>query len=314
MDIIKEVVMYDVAIIGSGPAGLTAAIYTSRSDLKTVVFEGMSPGGQLMITTEVENFPAFPEGIQGPELMKRMKEQAEKFKAEIKSGYITEVEFAESPFTISAGSEKVTAKTVIIATGSTARWLGIDSESKLRGKGVSACATCDGFFFKDKEIAVIGGGDSAIEEASFLTRFASKVTIIHRRDELRASEAMQKKAFENEKIEFAWDSVIEEILDVSKDKVTGIIIKNVKTGETKTLPVEGVFLAIGYDPATDIFKGKIELDEKSYIVTKENTQTSVPGIFAAGDVRDHLYRQGITAAGDGCMAAIDAYRWLGGIK
>jgi thioredoxin reductase (NADPH) len=306
--------MYDVAIIGSGPAGLTAAIYTSRSELKTIVFEGMSPGGQLMITTEVDNFPSYPEGIQGPELMKKMKEQATKFKTEIKPGYITEVDFKKSPFTISTGSDEVTAKTVIIATGSTARWLGIDSETKLRGKGVSACATCDGFFFKDKEIAVIGGGDSAIEEASFLTNFASKVTIIHRRDELRASEAMQQKAFDNKKIELVWDSVVEEILDVSEDKVTGVILKNIKTGETKTLPVEGVFLAIGYDPATEIFKGKIELDKKNYIVTKENTQTSVPGVFAAGDVRDHLYRQAITAAGDGCMAAIDVYRWLGGTK
>ena len=306
--------MYDVAIIGSGPAGLTAAIYTSRSDLKTIVFEGMNPGGQLMITTEVDNFPAFPEGLQGPELMERMKEQAKKFNTEIKSGYITEVDFKESPFTISTGTDEVTAKTVIIATGSTARWLGIDSETKLRGKGVSACATCDGFFFKDKEIAVIGGGDSAIEEATFLTRFASKVTIIHRRDELRASESMQQRAFDNKKIELVWDSVVEEILDVSKDIVTGITLKNVKTNEIKTLPVEGVFLAIGYDPATEIFQGKIELDKKKYIVTKENTQTSVPGVFAAGDVHDHLYRQAITAAGDGCMAAIDVYRWLGGIK
>ncbi|MDZ7859418.1 MAG: thioredoxin-disulfide reductase [Candidatus Krumholzibacteriota bacterium] len=306
--------MYDVAIIGSGPAGLTAAIYTSRSEMKTVVFEGMSPGGQLMITTEVENFPGFPEGVQGPELMEKMKEQASKFKAEINPGYITEVEFNESPFVIKSGSDEVTAKTVIIATGSTARWLGIDSESKLRGKGVSACATCDGFFFKDRDIAVVGGGDSAIEEADFLTRFASKVTIIHRRDELRASEAMQKKAFDNEKIDIAWNSTVEEILDVSKDKVTGIKLKNVKTDEKRILPVEGVFLAIGYDPATDIFKGKIEMDKKNYIVTKENTQTSVPGVFAAGDVRDFKYRQAVTAAGDGCMAAIDAYRWLGGTK
>jgi len=304
--------MHDVAIIGSGPAGLTAAIYTSRAGLETVVFEGMAPGGQLMITTEVENFPAFPEGIQGPELMSRMKQQAEKFGGEIVSGEVTEVEFGSQPFSIRVGSKEFEARAVIIATGSSSRWLGLESEQKLRGKGVSACATCDGFFFKDKEIAVVGGGDAAIEEATFLTRFASKVTVIHRRDELRASKAMREKAHSNKKIEFAWDSVVEDILDVGKNKVTAVVLKNVKTNETRELPVEGVFVAIGHEPATDVFKGKVELDDHGYVVVKDNTRTSVPGVFAAGDVKDPLYRQAISAAGSGCMAAIDAFKFLEG--
>ncbi len=304
--------MHDVAIIGSGPAGLTAAIYTSRAGLETVVFEGMAPGGQLMITTEVENFPAFPEGIQGPELMSRMKQQAEKFGVEIVSGEVTEVEFGSQPFSIRVGSKEFEARAVIIATGSSSRWLGLESEQKLRGKGVSACATCDGFFFKDKEIAVVGGGDAAIEEATFLTRFASKVTVIHRRDELRASKAMREKAHSNKKIEFAWDSVVEDILDVGKNKVTAVVLKNVKTNETRELPVEGVFVAIGHEPATDVFKGKVELDDHGYVVVKDNTRTSVPGVFAAGDVKDPLYRQAISAAGSGCMAAIDAFKFLEG--
>ncbi len=304
--------MHDVAIIGSGPAGLTAAIYTARAGLGTVVFEGMAPGGQLMITTEVENFPAFPEGIQGPELMARIKQQAEKFGVEIVSGEVNSVELDSQPFIIETGSKKFEAKAVIIATGSSSRWLGLESEQKLRGKGVSACATCDGFFFKDKEIAVVGGGDAAIEEATFLTRFASKVTVIHRRDELRASKAMQEKALSNKKIEFAWDSIVEDILDVGKNKVTAVVLKNVKTNETSELPVEGVFVAIGHEPATDVFKGKVELDDHGYIVVKDNTRTSVPGVFAAGDVKDPRYRQAISAAGSGCMAAIDAFKFIEG--
>ncbi len=304
--------MHDVAIIGSGPAGLTASIYTSRAGLGTIVFEGMAPGGQLMITTEVENFPAFPDGIQGPELMARIKQQAEKFGVEIVSGEVNSVELNSKPFIIETGSKKFEAKTVIIATGSSSRWLGLESEQKLRGKGVSACATCDGFFFKDKEIAVVGGGDAAIEEATFLTRFASKVTVIHRRDELRASKAMQEKALSNEKIEFAWDSIVEDILDVGQNKVTAVVLKNVKTNETSELPVEGVFVAIGHNPATEIFKGKIELDDHGYVVVKDNTRTSVPGVFAAGDVKDPRYRQAISAAGSGCMAAIDAFKFIEG--
>lgn len=304
--------MHDVAIIGSGPAGLTAAIYTCRAGLDTVVFEGLAAGGQLMITTEVENFPAFPEGILGPELMAKIKQQAERFGAEIVSSEVISVGIDSKPFVIETSSKKFEAKTIIIATGSSSRWLGLESEAKLRGKGVSACATCDGFFFTDKEIAVVGGGDAAIEEATFLTRFAKKVTIIHRRDELRASKAMQEKALSNEKIEFAWDSVVEDILDVGQNKVTAVVLKNVKTNEIRELPVEGVFVAIGHTPATKIFEGKIELDEKGYIVTKSGTRTSVPGVFAAGDVQDPRYRQAISAAGSGCMAAIDVFKYIEG--
>jgi thioredoxin reductase (NADPH) len=304
--------MHDVAIIGSGPAGYTAAIYAARAGLGTIVFEGMAPGGQLMITTDVENFPAFPDGIQGPELMARMKQQAEKFGVEIVSGEVRSVGFDSRPFTIETGSKKFEARTVIIATGSSSRWIGLESEQKLRGKGVSGCATCDGFFFKDKEIAVVGGGDAAIEEATFLTRFASKVTVIHRRDELRASKAMQEKALSNKKIAFAWNSVVEDILDVGKNKVTAVVLKNVKTNEMSELPVEGVFVAIGHEPATEIFKGKLELDDRGYIVVKDNTRTSVPGVFAAGDVKDPRYRQAISAAGSGCMAAIDAFKFIEG--
>jgi thioredoxin reductase (NADPH) len=290
--------MYDVIIIGSGPAGLTAAIYTSRSELSTLVIEGMSAGGQLMITSDVENFPGFPEGIQGPQLIGKMREQAAKFGAEFKLGDVTAVELEKQPFTLTLGSETIETRSIIIATGATARWLGLDAETKLRGKGVSACATCDGFFFQDKLVAVVGGGDAAVEEAVFLTRFAKKVTLVHRRDELRAGKAMQKKAFESDKLEFAWDSVIEDILGVDEGKVTGLLLKNVKTDETRELKVDGVFVAIGHDPATGLFKGTIDLDEKGYIVTTKNTRTSVAGVFAAGDVQDTRYRQAISAAGE----------------
>jgi thioredoxin reductase (NADPH) len=304
--------MYDVAIIGSGPAGLTAAIYSCRAELKTAVIEGMEAGGQLMITSTVENFPAFPDGIQGPELMDRIKKQAARFGAEMIPGEVKQADLDSKPFVLTVGSKKIEARSIVIATGSSSRWLGLESEIKLRGKGVSACATCDGFFFTGKEIAVVGGGDAAIEEATFLTRFASKVTVIHRRDELRAGKAMQKAAFDNEKIEFIWDSVVEDILDVDANKVTAVRLKNVKTGETTDLPVEGVFIAIGHDPATAVFKGKIDLDDHGYIITTENTKTSVPGVFAAGDVQDARYRQAISAAGSGCMAAIDALKYLEG--
>lgn len=304
--------MYDVAIIGSGPAGLTAAIYTCRADLSTLVIDGMSPGGQLMITSEVENFPGFPDGIQGPELMSLMRKQAERFGAEFRPGELEEIETGSQPFRLEVGGATVESRSVIIASGSSARWLGLESEAALRGKGVSGCATCDGFFFTGKTVAVVGGGDAAAEEANFLTRFAGKVYLIHRRDELRASKAMQHKVTQNPKIEPVWDSVVEEILDVSQGKVTAVALRNVKTGQAKELPLDGVFVAIGHEPATGPFKGKIELDEKGYVVAKVNTMTSVPGIFVAGDVGDTRYKQAISAAGMGCRAAIDALKFLEG--
>jgi thioredoxin reductase (NADPH) len=302
--------MYNIAIFGSGPAGLTAALYTCRAGVKTMLVDGPSPGGQLMITTGVENFPGFPEGVQGPELMANMRKQVEKFGVEFIPGMVTDVDFDERPFKFSVSSETFEAESIIIATGSSARWLGLDSEEKLKGKGVSACATCDGFFFADREVAVVGGGDSAMEEALFLTRFAKKVTVIHRRDQLRASKAMQEKAIKNEKIEFEWDSVVEEILDVDAGKVTAVVLKNVKTGQQKELPLDGVFLAIGHTPATEAFRGKLELDKKGYIVAGDGTKTSVEGVFAAGDVMDPVYRQAVTAAGTGCMAAMDSLNFL----
>jgi thioredoxin reductase (NADPH) len=303
--------MYDVTILGSGPAGLTAAIYARRAELKTIVATGASPGGQLTITSTVENFPGFPEGIEGPELMERIQKQAEKFGAEIYTGEATSVDLDDKPFKLTIGSRTVETRAIIIATGSAYRWLGLESETKLRGKGISACATCDGFFFTGKHVAVIGGGDAAIEEATFLTRFASKVTIVHRREELRASKTMQKKALDNKKINYEWNVIVEDIRDPSKNKVTALVLRNVKTGEKKELPVDGVFVAVGHDPATSIFRGKIELDERGYIVTK-GTRTSVPGVFAAGDVQDPRYRQAISAAGSGCQAAIEALKYLEG--
>jgi thioredoxin reductase (NADPH) len=303
--------MYDVTIIGSGPAGLTAAIYTRRAELKTLVVSGAQPGGQLTITSTVENFPGFPEGIEGPELMDRIRKQAEKFGAEFDSGEVSAVDLEAKPFKIVIGKKTIETRAIIIATGSAYRWLGLESETKLRGKGVSACATCDGFFFRGKHVAVIGGGDAAVEEAAFLTRFASRVTIVHRRDELRASKAMQRKAVENPKIDFEWNSIVEEILDPAKNKVTALVLRNVKTGATNEFAVDGVFIAVGHEPATGVFKGAIELDEKGYVVTK-GTRTSVPGVFAAGDVQDSRYRQGISAAGSGCQAAIDALKFLEG--
>ena len=303
--------MYDVTIIGSGPAGLTAAIYARRAELTTLVVSGAQPGGQLTITSAVENFPGFPDGIEGPELMERMRAQAAKFGAEFDLGEVTAVDLATRPFRIAIGKRAVETRAVIIATGSASRWLGLESETKLRGKGVSACATCDGFFFTGKHVAVLGGGDSAIEEATFLTRFASRVTIVHRRDELRASRAMQKRALDNPKIDFEWNSIVEDILDPARNKVTALVLKNVKTGGTKTLPVDGVFVAIGHEPATGLFRGRIALDDKGYIVTR-GTRTSVNGVFAAGDVQDSRYRQAISAAGSGCQAAIEALKFIAG--
>jgi thioredoxin reductase (NADPH) len=303
--------MYDVTVIGSGPAGLTAAIYARRAELATLVVSGAQPGGQLTITSAVENFPGFPDGIDGPELMERMRSQAAKFGVEFDLGEVTAVDLETRPFRIAIGKRTVETRALIVATGSACRWLGLESETKLRGKGVSACATCDGFFFTGKHVAVVGGGDAAIEEATFLTRFASRVTVVHRREELRASKAMQKRALDNPKIDFEWNSTVEEILDPAKNKVTALVLKNVKTGATKELPVDGVFVATGHEPATGLFKGKIDLDDKGYVVTRR-ARTSVDGVFAAGDVQDPRYRQAISAAGSGCQAAIEALKFLEG--
>ncbi|NQS96878.1 MAG: thioredoxin-disulfide reductase [candidate division Zixibacteria bacterium] len=301
-----------VVILGSGPAGYTAAIYTSRANLNPLLFEGSEPGGQLTITTEVENYPGFAEGITGPELMNIFKLQAERFGTEIIPERVVEVDLSKRPFYVKGDNSEFKAKTLIISTGATALWLGIPSEDKLRGYGVSACATCDGFFFQNKKVLVIGGGDTAMEEAVFLTRFASEVRVIHRRDALRASKIMQEKAFTNEKISFIWDSVVEEVLGERETGVQGVRYKNVKTGELTNELFDGVFLAIGYVPNTEIFKGQLDMDENGYIITRPGSaSTSVKGVFAAGDVQDRVYRQAITAAGTGCMAALEAERFLG---
>jgi len=300
-----------VIIIGSGPAGLTAAVYAARANLKPLLIEGLEAGGQLMLTTMVENWPGFRDGIMGPDLMGDMRAQAERFGAEIIGGTVSSVALGARPFTLTlADGRTLTAEALIIATGASARWLEIDTDRKLSGHGVSTCATCDGFFFKGRPIAVVGGGDSALEEAIYLTKFASKVTLIHRRDTLRASKIMQDKAFANPKIAFVWDSEVAEVQDVAKGEVTGIVLRNLKTGARSELPLDGVFIAIGHTPNTTLFAGQVELDPAGYIVTHHGSRTSVPGVFAAGDVQDHEYRQAITAAGSGCMAAIDAERFL----
>lgn len=302
--------MREVVIIGSGCAGLSAAIYTARANLKPLVLSGTQPGGQLITTTDVENYPGFEEGINGYELTDIMKRQAARFGAEFVGETVVEVDFSGAPLSmITDGDNRYDAETVIIATGATARYLGLESEQQLIGKGVSACATCDGAFYRDVPVCVVGGGDSAIEEALFLTRFASKVTIIHRRKKLRASKIMADRAFANDKIEFLWDSVVSEVLDVEKGAVEGALVKNVKTGEEHVLPLEGFFLGIGHTPNTLPFQGVLDMDDKGYLVA-ENTRTKIPGVYAAGDVQDSVYRQAVTAAGSGCMAALEVERYL----
>ncbi|MDP3976106.1 MAG: thioredoxin-disulfide reductase [bacterium] len=300
--------LYDSIIIGSGPAGLTAAIYNARANMKVLCIEGTQPGGQLMLTTEVENYPGFPEGVTGPEMMKLFRKQAERFGTEYVSKDATRVDFSGIVKKVYVSETEYQAKTVIIATGATASWLGVPGEKEFQSKGVSACATCDGFFFKGKDVAVIGGGDTAMEEATFLTKFANKVIVIHRRHELRASKIMQQRAFDNPKIEFIWDTTVEQYLG---DKaLQGLKLKDLKTGATSELKVQGAFVAIGHNPATKIFLGQVELDDKGYVKTSEHSMSSVPGVFVSGDVKDHRYKQAVTAAGMGCAAAIDAERWL----
>jgi thioredoxin reductase (NADPH) len=304
--------MEKLIILGSGPAGLTAAIYASRANLNPILIEGMLAGGQLVTTTEVENFPGFPEGIQGPELIARMKKQAEKFGTRFVRGNVTKVSLTGDKKIVEIGKEKYEAQAVIIATGATARYLGLKNEQRLVGHGVSGCATCDGFFFKNMEICVVGGGDTAMEDAIFLTKFATKVTTIHRRDKLRASKAMQDRAIKNPKIKFLWDTVVEDVLG---DKtVEGIRIKNLKTGKTSELKCQGLFLAIGHDPATGLLKGQLDLDQDGFIITTCGTSTNVKGVYACGDVQDKYYKQAVSAAGSGCMAALDAEEYLSSLE
>jgi len=301
--------MHNVVIIGSGCAGLTAAIYAARANLSPVVIDGHEPGGQLSLTTHVENFPGFPDGILGPELVENMRKQAQKFGAEFKAGVISEVDLSKRPFKIVAGKDTYEAKSLIVAAGASARLLGLANERQLIGHGVSTCATCDGYFFRNRPIAVVGGGDSAMEEANFLSRYASRVYLIHRRTEFRASKIMIDRAKKNEKIEFATPAVVEQILAPS-GSVEAIRLKNPQTGEEKQIDVHGVFVAIGHDPNTTVFKGQLDLDENGYLIAKHGSLTKVPGVFVAGDVQDHRYRQAVTAAGSGCMAALDAEKFL----
>ena len=298
-------------IIGSGPGGYTAAIYAARADLKPVMYEGMQPGGQLTITTEVENFPGYPDGVEGPQMMEDLKKQAERFNTEVRRGVVSEVDFTQRPFVVKADDGKtMIAESVIIATGASAKWMGLESEKKFMGQGVSGCATCDGFFYRGQDVAIVGGGDTAAEEATYLAKLCRRVYMIHRRNELRASKAMQHKVLNTANIEMIWESIPEEVLG-DDSGVTGVRVRNVKTGDSRDLDVMGFFVAIGHKPNTEIFKGQVELDDMDYIKTKPGTtQTSVEGVFACGDVQDHHYRQAVTAAGTGCMAAIEAERFL----
>jgi thioredoxin reductase (NADPH) len=302
--------MREVVIIGSGCAGLTAAIYTARANLKPLVIEGVEAGGQLSLTTLVENFPGFPEGVQGPELIQRMKQQAARFGTEYTAGDVTAADLSKHPFTLTLDGKTVETRTLIIASGASARWLGLSSEKALIGKGVSSCATCDGFFFRGKDVIVVGGGDTAMEDSLFLTRFVNRVDIVHRRSDLRASKIMADRARANEKIHFLWDSVVEDILDVSKGEVTGAKLRNLKTNAVTEKPVSAVFVAIGHVPNSAIFKGQIDMDKDGYLITQESVKTNVPGVFACGDVQDRVFRQAVTASGTGCAAAILAERFL----
>ena len=302
--------MRNVVIMGSGCAGLTAAIYAARANLKPLVIRGLEAGGQLTLTTLVENFPGFPKGVQGPELIERMQNQAAEFGAEFMEGHVSGADLSRRPFVIDLGSETVEARTLIIASGASAKMLGLESERKLLGHGVSTCATCDGYFYRGKEVVVVGGGDTAAEEAMFLTRYATQVSIIHRRDQLRASKIMQDRLYRNPKIKFIWDSLVVDVLDVNRGEVTGIKLKNTKTGGETLKSCDGVFMGIGHSPNTSLFRGQLEMNEVGYLITHDGSKTNVPGVFAAGDVQDHVYRQAVTAAGSGCMAAIDAERFL----
>jgi thioredoxin reductase (NADPH) len=303
--------MQNMVIIGSGPAGLTAAVYAARANLQPLLIEGREPGGQLTLTTLVENYPGFADGVMGPDLMDAMRKQAARFGAEIVSGYAREAKLKEYPFRVFYGETEVQAKTVLISTGSSAKLIGLESELELMGHGVSTCATCDGFFYRGKEIAVIGGGDSAMEEATFLTKFATKVSVIHRRDVLRASKIMQERAMKNPKIQFIYNTVVEKVIGSKETGVTAVSLQNVKTRQISELKIDGLFVAIGHNPNTEIFRGQIHLDENGYIKTQPgSTRTNIPGVFACGDVQDPVFRQAITAAGSGCMAAIEAERWL----
>ena len=302
--------MNDVIIVGSGCAGLTAAIYAARANMNPIVIDGREPGGQLYTTTLVENFPGFPDGVQGPELMDNMRTQAERFGAQIKSGEITNVDLSKRPFRLSAGNENYECLSLIIASGASARLLGVESEKKLIGRGVSTCATCDGSFFRGHEIVVVGGGDTAMEEATFLTKFANKVNLLHRRNEFRATKIMLDRARKNPKINFMTPYVVEEVMDVAKNTVEGVRVRNLDTQQVSVIPATGLFIAIGHDPNTKPFKGQLDMNEDGYLITHDGPRTNVEGVFAAGDVQDHVYRQAITAAGSGCMAAIEAERFL----